>query len=84
MNDRAGIWAGLAGIVLVALCCGGPLLVGAIGASALLAWGTHFILPAVGLLVVVLALVFYLRLRRTHATRDCCDDRSTAPPRNLQ
>lgn len=86
MNDRTGIWAGLAGIGLLVICCGGPLLIGAIGvlsASALLGWATHIVLPAAGLLVVVLAFAFYLRSRRGHA-RDCCDDGSATPPRNVR
>ncbi len=46
MTDRSTLWAGLAGIGLVALCCALPLLVVAIGASALLAGGlTSFCRP---------------------------------------
>lgn len=86
MNDRTGLWAGLAGVGLVVACCGGPLLLGAIGAvsaSVLLGWATHALFPALGLLVALATLVLYLRSRRTHATVGCRDDRRGTPARNL-
>jgi hypothetical protein len=81
MNERPMLWTGLPGIGLVVLCCGGPLLVGAIGVSALLTWGTHFIWPAAGLVIVAVALVLYSRFRRTHAASERCDDPTGAPSR---
>jgi membrane protein implicated in regulation of membrane protease activity len=87
MNERPTLWASLAGIGLVALCCGGPLLIGAIGAlsaSALLGWATHIVLPAAGLLAVVVALVFYLRFRRARAAHGCCEEQTETPVRNLR
>jgi NADH:ubiquinone oxidoreductase subunit 2 (subunit N) len=87
MSDRTGLWAGLAGIVLVLACCGGPFLVGAIGVlsvSALAVWATRIALPAAGLLVVVAGLFFYLRFRRTHADSGCCDERAGKSSRKLQ
>ena len=87
MNDRTGIWAGLAGIGLLAVCCGGPLLIGAIGAagvSVLLGWTTHALIPAAGLLVVMAGLAFYLRSRRARAASECCDDRTGTPLRNWE
>lgn len=86
MNDRTGLWAGLAGIGLVALCCGGPLLFGAVGVlsvSALAGWTIPVVLSGVGLLVIVAGLVWYVRVRRTHAASKCCDDRTGTSLRNL-
>ena len=87
MNERPTLWAALAGIGLVAVCCGGPLLIGAIGvlsASVLLAWITHIFLPATGLLAGVVALVFYRRFHRAHAVSACGEDRTATPSRNLR
>jgi hypothetical protein len=87
MNERPTLWAALAGIGLVMVCCGGPLLVGAIGvlsASAVLSWANHIFLPATGLLAGVAALVLYRRFRRAHTTSACCEARTDTPPRNLR
>lgn len=77
MNERPPFWAAIAGIGLVTVCCGGPLLVGAIGvlsASALLGWATYLAWPAVALLLAgVMALVFYRRFRRTHTVSEHCE-----------
>lgn len=84
MPNRSTLWATLGGAGLVAVCCGAPLLAGAIGAlgfSALLAWGTR-ILPVVGLAIVAATLVFYLRFRRAHAPSSWCGDRSVTPSGN--
>lgn len=87
MANGSTLWAGLAGTGLVAACCGAPLLAGAIGAvglSALLAWGTRIILPAAGLAIVAASLVLYSRFRRTRVPSACCDDRPGTPARNLR
>jgi len=83
MSDRTGLWAGLAGIVLVLACCGGPFLV-VLSVSALAVWATRIALPAAGVLVVVAGLFFYLRFRRTHADSGCCDERAGKSSRKLQ
>lgn len=73
MNERPPFWAALAGIGLVTVCCGGPLLVGAIGglsALALLGWATYLAWPAVALLAGVMALVFCRRFSRTYTVLD--------------
>lgn len=83
MTDRSTLWAGLAGIGLVALCCALPLLVVAIGASALLAWATHSILVAAGSLIVAAMLVLCSRFRRTRAASECCNEPTGTPLRKL-
>lgn len=86
MNERPSLWAGLTGIGLVALCCGAPLLIGAIGVlsvSALARWATHVILPTIGLLVVVAGLVLYFRFCRAHVASQRCDDSTGIASRNL-
>jgi len=86
MNERPPFWAALAGIGLVTVCCGGPLLVGAIGvlsASALLGWATYLAWPAVALMAGVMALVFYRRFRRTHTVSGRCDGRMGASSESL-
>lgn len=84
MSDRTGLWAGLAAVGLLTVCCGGPLLIGAISASVLLGWATHAFIPVTGLLVVVAGLAVYLRSRRARAGSECCDDRTGTPLRNLE
>jgi len=85
MPNRSTLWAGLGGAGLVAVCCGAPLLAGAIGAlgfSALLAWGTRIILPVAGLAIVAMALVVYPRFRRARAQTSCCGDRNVTSSGN--
>ncbi len=86
MNERPTFWAALAGIGLVTVCCGGPLLVGAIGvlsASALLGWATYLAWPAVALLAGVMALFFYCRFRRTHTVSERCAGRASTSSGSL-
>lgn len=75
MNERPTFWAALAGIGLVTVCCGEPLLVGAFGvlsASALLGLATYLAWPAVALLAGGMPLV-YRRFRRTHTVSKRCE-----------
>lgn len=86
MNEHLTFWAALAGIGLFTVCCGGPLLVGAIGvlsATALLGWATYLAWPAVALLAGVMALVFYRRFRRMHTVSECCEDRASTSSGSL-
>ncbi len=86
MNEGPTFWAALAGIGLVTVCCGGPLLVSAIGvlsASALLGWATYLAWPAVALLAGVMALVFYRRFRRTHTVSERCEGRASTSSGSL-
>ncbi|MDE2167640.1 MAG: hypothetical protein KGJ66_15050 [Alphaproteobacteria bacterium] len=85
MIDRSPLWAGGAGVALVAACCGIPLLAGVLGTAsvtALLLWGVRILVPAIGLAIVTAALVFYFRFRRVCAQSARCDERPGTPARN--
>ena len=84
MIDRSTLWVGGGGVLLAA-CCGIPLLasmLGTVGIAALLAWGVPVLLPVVGLAIVAAALVFYFRFRRVCAQSARCDERPGTPARN--
>ncbi len=87
MNERSTIWAAVAGIGLVTVCCGGPVLIGALSilsASVLLGWATHIFFPTAILLAVVVGVVGYARFRRTRAAIESCSNRSDKPARTLR
>jgi Na+/melibiose symporter-like transporter len=86
MTDRPPLRAGLAVIGVLVVCCAAPLLIGAIGGagiSALVAWGSRAILPIIGLLVVVAALILLLRTRRKHLAATRGDDPARPTSRSL-
>ncbi len=71
MNNRTLLRTGVAGTVVVALCCATPLLVillGAVGLSAWVGWLDYALIPA---LVVFLGITIYA-LRRRRAGAACC------------
>jgi len=64
MNDRLQIATGVIGAFLVVLCCAAPLLLVALGSASLAAWlanANYVLVPAV---VILLALVAFLLYRR--------------------
>jgi mercuric ion transport protein len=64
MNDRSHITTGVIGVVLAALCCGAPLLVIVLGSASVTAWLAHayyVLVPAVIILLAVVALLLYRR-----------------------
>lgn len=65
--SKKGIYAAIAGSILVALCCFTPILVitlGAVGLSAFTPYLDYVLLPAL-LMLIVLAFVSYGRWKRT-------------------
>lgn len=67
MNDMTVIKTGVAGSVVVALCCFTPVLVvllGTVGLSAWLGWLDYVLLPA---LAIFLGIAGYGLWRRRHA-----------------
>ncbi len=64
--SKKGLYAAIAGTVLVALCCATPLLVitlGAIGLSAFTPYLDYILMPALIILIIV-ALVSYNRYKK--------------------
>lgn len=64
MNDRPHIATGVIGAILVALCCAAPLLVLALGSATLTAWlanAYYVLVPAVLILLALVALLLYRR-----------------------
>ncbi len=67
MSDRTRITAGIAGMVIVAVCCATPLLVALFGAVGLTAWLAKSYYVVIPVVIVCLALVaFGLYRRRLH------------------
>ncbi len=65
--SKKGIYAAIAGSILVALCCFTPILVitlGAVGLGAFTPYLDYVLLPAL-LMLIVLAFVSYGRWKRT-------------------
>lgn len=65
--SKKGMFAALAGTVLVALCCFTPILIillGAIGLSVLTPYLDFVLLPALGVMIV-LSVVSFLRWRKS-------------------
>ena len=66
-TSKKGLYAAIAGTVLVALCCFTPLVVilmAAIGLTALTPYLDYILLPALGIMAIVTVLS-YLRYRKT-------------------
>jgi mercuric ion transport protein len=66
VRERALLKGGMAGTVVMAVCCFTPalvLLLGAIGLSAWLAWLDYVLLPGLVFFVGLTAFAFY-RMRR--------------------
>ena len=64
MNDRSQIATGIIGAILVAVCCAGPLLLVALGSASLTAWlanAYYVLVPAVLVLLGLIALLLYRR-----------------------
>lgn len=72
MNDRTNMPIGVIAAVLVALCCGAPLLIGALGAlgtAGLMAWLFESVYVVVPVLFVGLGLVSVWLYRRGARTK---------------
>lgn len=68
-TSKKGLFAALAGTVLVALCCFTPILVillGAIGLSVFTPYLDFMLLPALGIMIA-LTIVSFLRWRKSMA-----------------
>lgn len=68
-SSKKGIYAGLAGTILVALCCFTPILVitlGAVGLSAFTPYLDYVLLPALVFLILV-TFVYYKKWKKS-----CC------------
>ena len=64
--SKKGLYAAIAGTVLVALCCATPILVitlGAIGLSAFTPYLDYVLMPAMIILIIV-ALISYNRYKK--------------------
>ena len=77
-DGGSAAWGLLIAIPLMLLCCGGPLLVGLLGAGALAAfWARGYGYLALALLVLAAAAVALWRWRRARAAA-CCPPMSEA------
>jgi len=64
MNDRSQIATGVIGAILVALCCATPLLLVALGSASLTAWLANAYYVVVPAVLILLGLVAFLLYRR--------------------
>ncbi len=70
--SKKGIYATIAGSILVALCCFTPILVitlGAVGLSAFTPYLDYVLLPAL-VLMIALAVVSYIRWKKSFNPMD--------------
>ncbi len=70
--SKKGIYAALAGTVLVALCCFTPILVitlGAVGLAVLTPYLDYVLLPGLVLMIVV-TVISYIRWKKAHTNLD--------------
>jgi mercuric ion transport protein len=64
MNDRHHIATGVVGAILAVVCCAGPVLLVALGSASLTAWfanAYYILVPAVLILLALIALLLYRR-----------------------
>ena len=76
MNDRPHIATGVIGAILVTLSCAAPLLVVALGSASLTAWLANAYYVLVPAVLVLLALVALLLYRRRTMAQDRGDPRA--------
>jgi Flp pilus assembly protein TadB len=72
-SDRALIGPGAAGIAVIAICCGAPLLIVVLSAAGLTGWllnAEYLLILAPLLCLGVVGLRLY---RRRASAQDCCD-----------
>ena len=66
--SKKGIYAALAGTILVALCCFTPILVitlGTVGLAALTPYLDYVLLPGL-LLMIIVTVISYIRWKKAH------------------
>lgn len=72
MSDRAAIRAGMAGAVLVAICCAAPLLAVGLPLAGVGAWLAGKGLVALPLMIASFGLIAWI-FRRRRAKAACCE-----------
>lgn len=72
MTDRAAIWAGMAGAILAALCCGAPFLVASLSLAGVATWLTGTGPVALALTVIGVGLIAWV-VRHRRAREASCE-----------